>query len=383
MPLAVGNVYQLVDVLHIRENLYDNVIYTTKVTDTATISGKLFYKVTDYYNSFSGYFYYDQENYKIYVADVVTYSPYLYFNLNLPNDSQFVSGDKIVKSVNTGNVKGFYDDMRRETVYRNLGFYEGSRKIGYGGFDGHTYYFRNALLKNGNITYNIGNNFKPTISYTPINILTSNSWHLQYKMYHGDNVRWIEPDEFHMNFVDKSYMESCYKKDNDSVKMPDQLIPRIMDHVSATDTYITLDSALLSRYYKFYYRFRATDRYLMPNTVYFPANGYYSLSFPTDVNDKSIKEFNYSLEQNYPNPFNPTTNIKYYVPFESKVNMTVYNTLGTKIKELVNSNEAQGNYEVKFNGTGLASGIYFVTLKAASIDGRQSYTSSKKMILMK
>ena len=382
LPLTIGNVYQFVDVYHIQENQYTNVIYITKVTDTATIGGKLFYKVTGYYGDGQGYFYYDQLNNKIYRADSPTSAPYMYFNLNIPNDSQYVSGNIIVKSVSQEKVKGFYTVSKKETVYRNLGFYEGTD--GYGeSYHFHKYYFSNAFLKNGNITYNIGNNYKPTISYTPINTITSNSWHLQYKMYHQDNIQWYPPDEFLFNYIDKSYMESYYKKDNDSIKIADQLIPRIMDHVSETNTYITLDSALLSRHYKFYYRFRVTDRYLIPDTVFFPANGYYSLSSVLDVKDESIKDLQYSLEQNYPNPFNPSTNIKYYVPFESKVNITVYNTLGAKVKELANNNASQGNYEVKFDGTGLASGIYFVTLKAASVDGKQSFTGSKKMILMK
>jgi hypothetical protein len=382
LPLVIGNVYQFVDVYHISGTQYNNVIYTTKVTDTVTISGKLFYKVTGYYGDGQFYFYYDQANKKIYRTNSPASTPYVYFNLNIPNDSQYVSGDEIVKSVNVDNTRGLYTNNRRETIHRNLGFYEGTNGVA-DYYQYHTFYFKNALLKNGNITYNIGNNFKATISYTPINILTSNSWHLQYKMYHGDDIQWYPPDEFLFNYVDNTYMESYYKKDNDSVKMPDKLIPRQLDHVSVTDTYITLDSILLSRNYKFYYRFRATDKYLMPNTVYFPETGYYSLSSLLDVNDKNIKDLNYSLKQNYPNPFNPSTNINYYIPFESKVNITVYNTLGAKIKELVNSNEAQGNYEVKFDGMGLASGIYFVTLKAASADGRQSFTSSKKMILMK
>ncbi|MDP4116445.1 MAG: T9SS type A sorting domain-containing protein, partial [Bacteroidota bacterium] len=101
------------------------------------------------------------------------------------------------------------------------------------------------------------------------------------------------------------------------------------------------------------------------------------------VNDKRELVSNFSLSQNYPNPFNPSTNIQYYIPSECRINVTVYNALGAKVKELVNGTEPMGSYEVKFDGTGLASGIYFVTLKAASTDGKQSFVSSKKMILMK
>jgi len=382
LPLAKGNVYQFVDTYHYQTNQYTAALYTTKITDTATINGELFFLVSGYYNNSQFYLRYDPISKKAYRANSPTATPYVYFDFNLPNDSQYVAGNDTVKAMSDGNRKGFYTADRKETVYRNLGFYSGTN-----GFDAsymyHTYYFRNALIKDGNITYNIGNNYKPVFSYAPINIITSNVWHLMYKIFHGDNVPFVGDNEFHFNYVDKTYMESYYKKGNDSISKPEQEIPRVMDRVADTDVYLTLDSALLRQNYKFYYRFRTTDRYLMPHTVYSPEAGYYSLSSVMDVKDENIKDLNYSLNQNYPNPFNPTTTINYYIPSESKVNINVYNALGSKVKELVSENKSQGNYEVKFDGAGLASGVYFVTLKAASVDGKQSFVSSKKMILMK
>ena len=74
----------------------------------------------------------------------------------------------------------------------------------------------------------------------------------------------------------------------------------------------------------------------------------------------------YSLSQNYPNPFNPATTITYTLPSGSDVRLEVYNTLGQLVRTLVNSNQAPGIHEVVFDGSRLASGVYFYKLVAGS-----------------
>ena len=95
----------------------------------------------------------------------------------------------------------------------------------------------------------------------------------------------------------------------------------------------------------------------------------------------------YTLFQNYPNPFNPSTTIRYALPSESNVKISVYNITGQLIKELVNSEQPTGNYEVTFNTNGngvqLSSGIYFYTIEANAVDGSRSFRQTKKMVLMK
>ena len=59
-----------------------------------------------------------------------------------------------------------------------------------------------------------------------------------------------------------------------------------------------------------------------------------------------VKEF--SLEQNYPNPFNPSTTIKYTIAKPDLVKIAVYNTLGQKVKELVNEVKGTGSYSISF-----------------------------------
>lgn len=92
-----------------------------------------------------------------------------------------------------------------------------------------------------------------------------------------------------------------------------------------------------------------------------------------------VKTFN--LSQNYPNPFNPTTKISFNVSEPAQVSLTVYNLLGEKIKEIVNSNYVRGSYTEEFKANNLSSGIYICKLNANT--NSKIYTKSIKMLLLK
>ncbi len=85
----------------------------------------------------------------------------------------------------------------------------------------------------------------------------------------------------------------------------------------------------------------------------------------------------YEMQQNYPNPFNPTTIIKYALPKESYVNISIYNILGEKVVELVNEMQKAGVYKANFNASNLSSGIYIYRIQAGD------FVQSKKMLLLK
>jgi hypothetical protein len=91
----------------------------------------------------------------------------------------------------------------------------------------------------------------------------------------------------------------------------------------------------------------------------------------------------YSLQQNYPNPFNPSTKIKYSVPVQSNVEVIIYNSIGENIAELVDDLQSSGTYEVNWDASKFASGIYFYSIKAVPIEGNDIFQSVKKMILLK
>lgn len=92
---------------------------------------------------------------------------------------------------------------------------------------------------------------------------------------------------------------------------------------------------------------------------------------------KNIKPDLYSLYQNYPNPFNPSTTIKYSIPKDGLVKLRVYGISGREVANLINEIKAAGNYEVRFNGANLSSGMYFYRIES------NDFIETKKMILIK
>ena len=85
----------------------------------------------------------------------------------------------------------------------------------------------------------------------------------------------------------------------------------------------------------------------------------------------------YELKQNYPNPFNPITTINYSLKENGLVQLAIYNILGQRIIELVNSVQEAGIHNVTFDGSNLSSGIYFYRFQS------NGFFDSKKLILMK
>ncbi len=92
----------------------------------------------------------------------------------------------------------------------------------------------------------------------------------------------------------------------------------------------------------------------------------------------------YRLLQNYPNPFNPSTTIDYDLPVESRVSLKVYNTLGQVVGELVDEVRTAGAHSARWNAGSLASGVYFVRLKAtATVEEGEGFTETIKMVLVR
>lgn len=96
----------------------------------------------------------------------------------------------------------------------------------------------------------------------------------------------------------------------------------------------------------------------------------------------SVKELGglpteFELTQNYPNPFNPTTVINFTLPKAGNVSLKVYNLLGQEVATLVDGFMTAQKYEVTFDASKLASGVYVYSLQS------ENFSQSKKMILMK
>lgn len=85
----------------------------------------------------------------------------------------------------------------------------------------------------------------------------------------------------------------------------------------------------------------------------------------------------FQLDQNYPNPFNPTTIISFTLPKAGNVSLKIYNALGQEVATLIDGYKVAQKYDVKFDASHLAGGVYIYRLMS------DNYTQSKKMILMK
>jgi len=112
------------------------------------------------------------------------------------------------------------------------------------------------------------------------------------------------------------------------------------------------------------------------------ADFYYSIT-TTDIAAESVGILDYTLSQNYPNPFNPSTTIRYSIPNESEVSISVYNVLGAKVDELFSGAQTAGNFEVNWNASNFSSGIYFLRMNAVSIESNSHFADVKKLILLK
>ncbi|MEO8512317.1 MAG: T9SS type A sorting domain-containing protein, partial [Ignavibacteria bacterium] len=111
------------------------------------------------------------------------------------------------------------------------------------------------------------------------------------------------------------------------------------------------------------------------NEVYYKKNIF---SFPvgiTNTNPETPTEF--SLSQNFPNPFNPVTNIGFRIADFGFVSLKVYDVMGKEVAALINEDLSIGIYNVSFDASGLASGIYLYKLES------NDFSQTRKMVLIK
>jgi alkaline phosphatase D len=97
----------------------------------------------------------------------------------------------------------------------------------------------------------------------------------------------------------------------------------------------------------------------------------------TSIEEETTRPTTYKLYQNYPNPFNPRTIINYELPITSAVDLGVYNLLGQRVANLVSGKQSAGKYQVEWDASDFASGIYYYMIRAGM------FVQVKKMILLR
>ncbi len=111
----------------------------------------------------------------------------------------------------------------------------------------------------------------------------------------------------------------------------------------------------------------------------------------TEVGE-TLQPIAFGMMQNYPNPFNPSTTIRYGLPSRSHVSLTVFNTLGQQVALLQDGGQEAGYHEVRFEGNGLSSGVYFYRIQARPLDsavgrdsksGAGSFVLTRKLVLLR
>ncbi len=105
----------------------------------------------------------------------------------------------------------------------------------------------------------------------------------------------------------------------------------------------------------------------------------FSRSLNTITAVETIEELptEFALNQNYPNPFNPTTQIEFSVPEVGSYSLKVYNAIGQQVAVLASGQMNIGNYQISFDASRLASGLYIYQLAGNNVK------MTKKIILMK
>lgn len=163
--------------------------------------------------------------------------------------------------------------------------------------------------------------------------------------------------------------------------------------VSITFDYSSLVTAGLDESHFAVYRVQGDEMHLIPTTVNPDRRTatvqtdrlgkyqlFYNPSVTSEINNGLPKAF--ALGQNFPNPFNPTTTIRYDLPLQSHVRLSVYNMLGQEVRTLVNGTREAGFHQITWDGRNeaghaVASGIYIYRIRA------DRFVNTRKMLLIK
>ncbi len=105
-------------------------------------------------------------------------------------------------------------------------------------------------------------------------------------------------------------------------------------------------------------------------------------------NKENILPKEYSLLGNYPNPFNPSTTISYAQPYQSSVELVIYDIMGAKVKSFNIPSQSAGYQSILWdgrneNGNQVASGIYLYRINIKSLETNETFVKNAKLMMLK
>jgi hypothetical protein len=233
-----------------------------------------------------------------------------------------------------------------------------------------------------NISWDFGGTFKTYVNINNANVtnpashvnllgnaplpITLSSFTLQRSLAaNGVELSWTTISEIN-NY--RFYIQRRAESDNSFTDIPESFVP---GHGTTLEpqSYSYADYSVLPG--TWYYRLRQVD---LDGAVHYSDE--LRTELLTSVVEQAPKQF--ALEQNYPNPFNPSTEIKFSVEATDRATVRVYNMLGQHIATLFDGVAETGRYyRVRFEGTGLSSGIYLYSLQSGS------KAELRKLVLLK
>lgn len=250
-------------------------------------------------------------------------------------------------------------------------------EIGYGGYE--DYYqkvFEAEVYQDGEMKY-----------FSEVGTPSIEQLDLQFIYYPVDfelKLRVRHPNSYYshnkkISFIKSVKVEYYYEKEGNNTPHAFHEVPLVSDIFNYGGVF-GLDEQYLNDGYKFRFRYVVEDASFKNNKTYLPASGYYQYDGTTLGLDDEI--YSFQLNQNYPNPFNPVTKLTYSLEKPSHVVFEVFDIQGRKVSELVEAHQPAGNYTREFDGSNLASGVYFGRFTATT-DAGNVFNKSIKMIVMK
>lgn len=243
--------------------------------------------------------------------------------------------------------------LKSQTTHEPTLFLEGVKDVKIDSCDigGSYFYMRgvtNVDIKNSN--------FYNTTTYYDVHIIEAVGMSLYKNKYYGSSRGFYFEKVSHSNFSDLKGEDIIFTQSKD-VKLNNSVSGFI--HIELSDSVYGGNNNFSREYI-----YRSTNINL--GNIGTAVEGIEATS-PTS----------FALRQNYPNPFNPSTSISYSLAKLGNVNLTVYDLLGNEVAQLVNEVQPAGKHTIQFDGSKLASGVYFYRLDTGS------GLLTRKMMLLK